>query len=280
MRSGDYPIQNTRYVGIIIMLSGMKNIPRLDELAQLREEYRIELEQEGGRSEEELQGSPQKAENLPGEEVRTGEVPSPAVTAGEIKDRMITVPGSRKTQKGGRSAPLFEGLNMSIGKVRGTGETQGREGGAPTEITRKTVVKGIQAPKDTVFGLKDIRMDRAQGKASEGGPGVGVPRANRPKDEALTAGDIRFRPSDKAKDVQFTSRDLQVKGKGMRATDTSLLSPGRGKVPAAGKPRELDPGKRRIEMIDPSASEKQAGGPEKKPKGRGRKDDEGIGWIH
>jgi cell division GTPase FtsZ len=280
MRSGDYPIQNTRYVGIIIMLSGMKNIPRLDELAQLREEYRIELEQEGGRSEEELQVSAQKMETLPRGEAGTGEVPAQALTAGEIRDRMITVPGSRKTQKAGRSAPLFEGLNMSIGKVRGTGETQGREGGVPTEITRKTVVKGIQAPKDTVFGLKDIRMDRAQGKAPEGGPGVGVPRANRPKDEALGAGDIRFRPSDKAKDAQFTSRDLQVKGKGIRATDTTLLSPGRGKVAAAGKPRELDPGKRRIEMIDPSASERQAGNPEKKPKGRGRKDDEGIGWIH
>ena len=47
MRSGDYPIQNTGHVGIIIMLSGMRNIPRLDELAQLREEYRVEVEQDG-----------------------------------------------------------------------------------------------------------------------------------------------------------------------------------------------------------------------------------------
>jgi hypothetical protein len=128
--------------------------------------------------------------------------------------------------------------------------------------------------------LKDIRMDRAPGKAPEGGPGVGVPRANRPKDDALGASEIRFRPVDKAKDALFTSRDLQMKGKGIRATDTSLLSPGKGRVPAAGQPRELDPGKRRIEMIDPSAADKQAGKPEKKPRGRGRKDDEGIGWIH
>ena len=281
MRSGDYPIQNTRYVGIIIMLSGMKNIPRLDELVQLREEYRIELEQEGQQSEEELPGSAGKPGTLPMEEVgAAGEVPAAAATAREIKDRMITVPGARKTQKGGRSAPLFEGLNMSIGKVRGREETQGREGGVPTEITRKTVVKGAQAPKDTVFGLKDIRLDRAPGKALEGAPGVGVPRANRPKDDTLSAGDVRFSPVDKAKDALFTSRDLQVKGKGIRATDTSLLSPGKGKVPAAGQPRELDPGKRRIEMIDPSASGKTAGKPEKKPRGRGRKDDEGIGWIH
>jgi tubulin-like protein CetZ len=280
MRSGDYPIQNTGHVGIIIMLSGMHNIPRLDELVQLREEYRVELEQEGQRSEEELPGSPARTETLPVEEIGSGGVPSTASAARERKDRMITVPGARKTLKTERSAPLFEGLNMSIGKVRGGGETQGREGGVPTEITRKTVVKGAQAPKDTVFGLKDIRIDRGPGKVGEGGSGVGVPRATRPKDDALRAGDIRFGPVDRAKDALFTSRDLQVKNRGIRPTDTSLLSPGKGKVPAAGQPKELDPGRRRIEMIEPSATEKQAGKPEKKTRGRGKKDDEEIGWIH
>ncbi len=32
MRSGDYPVKNTRYIGIIIVLAGLKNIPRLEEL--------------------------------------------------------------------------------------------------------------------------------------------------------------------------------------------------------------------------------------------------------
>ena len=172
---------------------------------------------------------------------------------------MITVPGAKKTAKAGRSAPLFEGLNMSIGKIKSGGETQGREGGVPTEITRKTIVKGPQAPKDTVFGLKDIRLDRGTGKAAEGGSGVGVSRATRPKDDALGASDIRFGPADRAKDVLFTSRDLQMKDAGIRPTDKSLLSPGKGRVPAAGQPKELDPGRRRIEMIDPSAADKPAG---------------------
>jgi cell division GTPase FtsZ len=280
MRSGDYPIQNTRYVGIIIMLSGMRNIPRLDELVQLREEYRIELEQDGQRSEEELPGSAGKPEALPVEEVGTGEVPASAVTAREIKDRMITVPGAKRTQKAGRSAPLFEGLNMSTGKVRGGGDTQGREGGVPTEITRKTIVKGPQTPKDTVFGLKDIHFDRGPGKAAEGASGVGVPRATRPREGALGAGDVRFSKVERARDGVFTSRDVQVKETGIRPIDTSLLTPRKGKVPASAQPRELDPGKRGIARIDPSTTEKQAGKPEKKPRGRGRKDDEGIGWIH
>ncbi|EHQ36812.1 tubulin/FtsZ family protein [Methanoplanus limicola] len=45
MRSGDYPVRSTKYVGIIIMLSGVNNIPRLEEIKQLREEYKEELEE-------------------------------------------------------------------------------------------------------------------------------------------------------------------------------------------------------------------------------------------
>lgn len=45
MRSGDYPVSNTRYVGIIIMLSGLHNIPRLEEIKRLRADYLLELEE-------------------------------------------------------------------------------------------------------------------------------------------------------------------------------------------------------------------------------------------
>jgi tubulin-like protein CetZ len=280
MRSGDYPIPNTGHVGIIVMLSGMHNIPRLDELAQIREEYRVELEQEKPRNEEELPGSAGAPVSLPVDEIGAGEVPAPATVTGDLKDRMITIPGSRKSPKAGRSVPLFEGLNMSIGKVRGGGETQGKEGGVPTDITRKTVVKGGQAPKDTVFGLKDIRVERGPGRAPQGSPSVGVPRAMRPKEDALSARDVRVASGDRAKDALFTSKDLQVKGKGARAADTTLLSPGKGRVPAAGQPRELEPGRRGIARIEGPSVVKTEGKPEKKPKGRGKKDDEGIGWIH
>ena len=278
MRSGDYPIQNTRYVGIIVMLSGMENIPRLDELAQCREEYRVELEQDVRMSEDELTGS-EGIPVTPVGEIGTPEAPAPVLAAGERRDRMVTLPGPKRSPKAGRSAPLFEGLNMSIGKVRGGGETQGREGGVPTDITRKAVVKGAQAPKDTVFGLKDIRVDRAGGRPSEGAADLGVPRANRPRDEALGARGVRFGSGEQAKDSLFTSRDVQVRGRA-RPTDASLLTPGKGKVPAAGQPRELDPGRRRFDGIDTSGAGKETGKPEKKPRTRGKKDDEEIGWIH
>ena len=46
MRSGDYPVRNTKYVGIIIVLSGIENIPRVTELAEIKKEYRAELLEE------------------------------------------------------------------------------------------------------------------------------------------------------------------------------------------------------------------------------------------
>jgi len=39
-RSGDYPVMNTKNVAIIIMLSGLENIPRLTELREIQSQYK------------------------------------------------------------------------------------------------------------------------------------------------------------------------------------------------------------------------------------------------
>ena len=39
-RSGDYPVMNTKIVAIIVMLSGLENIPRINELREIREQVR------------------------------------------------------------------------------------------------------------------------------------------------------------------------------------------------------------------------------------------------
>jgi cell division GTPase FtsZ len=39
-RSGDYPVMNTKNVAIIIMLSGLENIPRLTELKEIQSQYK------------------------------------------------------------------------------------------------------------------------------------------------------------------------------------------------------------------------------------------------
>ena len=52
MRSGDYPVKNTSFVGIIIVLSGLSNVPRVEELREIRtstgrrEEERLRAEEE------------------------------------------------------------------------------------------------------------------------------------------------------------------------------------------------------------------------------------------
>lgn len=38
MRSGDYPVSNTQYVAIIVVLSGLVAVPRIDELREVRKE--------------------------------------------------------------------------------------------------------------------------------------------------------------------------------------------------------------------------------------------------
>ncbi len=40
VRSGDYPIPNTHHIGIIVVLAGLSNIPRVTEVRQIRDQYR------------------------------------------------------------------------------------------------------------------------------------------------------------------------------------------------------------------------------------------------
>ena len=44
MRSGDYPVMSTKFVGIIIVLAGITNIPRVTELMEIRRSYHDEQE--------------------------------------------------------------------------------------------------------------------------------------------------------------------------------------------------------------------------------------------
>lgn len=41
MRSGDYPVKNTRFIGMIVALAGLKNVPRIEELRQIFDEVRV-----------------------------------------------------------------------------------------------------------------------------------------------------------------------------------------------------------------------------------------------
>ena len=46
-RSGDYPVMNTKNVAIIIMLSGLENIPRITELKEIQNQYKTKHQDSG-----------------------------------------------------------------------------------------------------------------------------------------------------------------------------------------------------------------------------------------
>jgi cell division GTPase FtsZ len=46
MRSGDYPVMNTKNVAIIVMLSGLENIPRITELREIRSQAHLPPQRE------------------------------------------------------------------------------------------------------------------------------------------------------------------------------------------------------------------------------------------
>lgn len=46
MRAGDYPVKSTRYVGVIIVLAGLENVPRVKELDEIRAIYESEQSKE------------------------------------------------------------------------------------------------------------------------------------------------------------------------------------------------------------------------------------------
>ena len=55
MRAGDYPVKSTKYVGVIIVLAGIQNVPRVTELEEIYESYHSEVQKIYGFEEEEVE---------------------------------------------------------------------------------------------------------------------------------------------------------------------------------------------------------------------------------
>ena len=92
MRSGDYPVTNSEYVAIIIVLSGLENIPRLTELENIREQYRSGNSWEGSSS---LNLPPSKGSRQAGAASEIAAVRS----GSEFRDEMISLPGTKSKQR-------------------------------------------------------------------------------------------------------------------------------------------------------------------------------------
>ena len=88
-RSGDYPVTSTRFVAIIIMLTGLKNIPRLQELKEIRAQYREHLAEVP--APREMIVSEGRLSAHGGVADSTGSSSQPPV----LRDQMISIPGKK-----------------------------------------------------------------------------------------------------------------------------------------------------------------------------------------
>ena len=98
-RSGDYPVTSTKFVAIIIMLSGLENIPRIEELKEIRAQYRSHLGEIRRESAGADVGGADSAAPQPGRVL-----PSPPGSPRPgIKDEMISVSsgGGKQVREGG-----------------------------------------------------------------------------------------------------------------------------------------------------------------------------------
>jgi cell division GTPase FtsZ len=252
MRSGDYPVKNTRYVGIIIMLSGLDNIPRISELNQIKAEYEMELLDEEKRKEEEAiremteseypedivyeelpmatldteddaldtesRGTEEESEDntdssempfdlwedddedevspVAPEDCEEDEVPPPILP----KDDTIILPGS-KSPKSSPSRMKDDAIVLVGKKTEKTSQDSqinmpGKPDRVELDMTRSTDGGDRLAPKNSVFGLKDInaswKYPRAEKKAKEGFQVTTMPKAN---DRIIDGENISFQPS-------------------------------------------------------------------------------------
>ena len=197
MRSGDYPVKNTRFVGIIIMLSGLENIPRVEEIREIREGYQVERELEERRREEELL----IADDItldPGEERVSGGrfAGSPVydvsriggasrATAPEepaLKDEMITVLSKKKDDSGHKHLLRDDAILLSSNEGSEDDEERiilpKKPDAIILDMTRQTSGGARMAPKDSALGVRESRY------------GMGMPRTDARSDSDLSVKDL------------------------------------------------------------------------------------------
>ncbi|MCM2465553.1 tubulin/FtsZ family protein [Methanoculleus oceani] len=314
MRSGDYPVKNTSFVGIIIVLSGLSNIPRVEELRDIRTEYRLECEEERLRAEEEARLHDEEAAGVSGagagvpEEDDAPGFASPIESAfleesGYMKepstperDEMIMLPGS------GGSGPKRRDDTIDMLPRAGKQQDDGavilppKQGGREIDLTGSaSVTSSVPAPKNSTFGLKGISIDKAAPKDDAITYSASLKPVQRPKDGSLAGDTVMLdsgtqRPKDgvftgdkvaldrgmqRPSDALFEEFGLRMRGTAPTPKDAQMDQTGRGFGRPGPRPKEVDPSRGRLEVIDAAARQKSKDG-EKKPDDD---PDDGITWI-
>jgi cell division GTPase FtsZ len=259
VRSGDYPIKNTRFVGIIVALAGVQNVPRIDEVKVQREQYRCELE------EEEARRSRESAENDAGADLFTGdaggEMPAPGggeMEMPEEKDEMIAIAGQkRKREKGDGKFQIS--LSSDHLKQRGDEEgnlvVPGAKKQTPRDMTRMTAVNLPQAPKDSSLGIGG-QVGAVKKPKEVDDTGLHVEAIPAAKDDVLSGGKVSLKGVVKKAKDDLLKKDMVLQNDvGTRPIDDVL----RGGMHLAPKqrPKEIEPGRGKIPRPEAEKEENQ-----------------------
>ena len=136
-RSGDYPVMNTKNVAIIIMLSGLENIPRITELKEIQKQYKSHLLE----SDAELYHTESDAISLSGGAGISSGSEGISVTRGKetLKDEILVLPDkSYKKEK----SPLSDSERSSYRIEEVTSPDSGTPSRVmpPQDVMRRKIV--------------------------------------------------------------------------------------------------------------------------------------------
>jgi len=294
MRSGDYPVRNTSFVGIIIVLSGLSNIPRVEDLREIRAEYRLECEEEELKAEEEArlrEEALQAAETDEPEEDDAPEFASPFESAFREenaymtepstteRDEMIMLPGSGQSRT--RKDDTIDILPRA-GKKQDDGAVilPPKQSGTEIDLAGSaSVTSSMPAPKNSVFGPKGISIERTAPKDDAIVYSAVLKPVQRPKEGALSGDQVSIdRGIQRPNDGTLDGHNLSMRGAAAPAPRDALLDQtGRGFGHGSSRPKEVDPARGRLEVIDTDARSRSKKEAEKKPKDDSESD--GFIWI-
>ncbi len=256
MRSGDYPVRNTAYVGIIVVLSGLSNIPRVGEIQDIRADYMLECEEEAS---EDLEGD---------DHAPSFEVPSPdeAVYTGDEtmmeKDEMIDMPAGAGTRQ--------KDETIDISPKPGKREEDGdlvlppREGGREIDLAGSaSVTSSVPAPKNSTFDLKGVRVEKTAPRDDGMSGSASFKPVQRPKEGALSGEHVTFGQGQRPRDDLFDEAGVRMHG-GVPAPKDRLPDGAARRGPP--RPKEVEPGRGKLRVLDAASRE------EEDP-------DDGITWI-
>ena len=273
MRSGDYPVKNTSFVGIIIVLSGLANIPRVEDLREIRAEYRLECEEEALKAEEEGVRAPMVAPEFtsPLESTFLEESDFMTEQSTAEKDEMIVLTGGGRNDEAGKDETIDILPRASKSRDDGAVILPPKQGGREIDLAGSaSVTSSMPAPKNSAFSPKGIDIAKDVPKDDTAIYSAPVSPVQRPKDGVFTGdGGLRDQGMRRPRDGILDEPDLHMRGSAPAPRDAPLDQTGRGFGHGGPRPKEVAPSSGRLDVI----------GAARRPKKKSDDDDGGITWI-